>query len=193
MDDNLDALERLMLANLLDGRQPRRRATTMPQAQRNSTSRQSAPQQRSQPRNQSRNQPRNQPRQMAATRAAIPNPTTPPQVTDLRQTRLLDIGRVIKQIDPRTTPEWRSETAAAWVRLNLTAAQVHAWLTAGLLPAQHELAKECIDRGLTPADMKARIDGVRVVERLRGDGVDGVIAMLRRNGWQPAATPTAAA
>ncbi|MEU8137935.1 hypothetical protein [Streptodolium elevatio] len=185
MDDNLDALERLMLANLLEGRQPRRRATTMPRAQRNSDSRQSAPQQR----NQSRNQPRHAP----AARASIPGPSAPPQVSDLRQTRLLDIGRVIKQIDPRTTPEWRSEMAAAWVRLNLTAAQVHGWLTAGLLPAQHELAKECIERGLTPADMKSRIDGVRVVERLRGDGVDGVVDILRRNGWKPAATPTAAA
>ncbi|MCF2526323.1 hypothetical protein [Yinghuangia soli] len=180
MDDNLDALERLMLANLLEGRQPRRRAA-MPQAQRNSANRQSAPQQR----NQSRNAP--------AARASIPSPAAPAQVADLRQTRRLDVGRVIKQIDPRTTPEWRSEMAAAWVSLNLTAAQVHAWLTAGLLPAQHELAKECIDRGLSPADMKARIDGVRVVERLRGDGVDGVVDMLRRNGWKPAATPTAAA
>lgn len=185
VDDNLDALERLMLANLLEGRQPRRRATTMPQAQRNSASRQTAPQQR--------NQYRNQSRHAAPARATIPGPSAPPQVADLRQTRLLDIGRVIKQIDPRTTPEWRSEVAASWVRLNLSAAQVHAWLAAGLLPAQFELAKECIDRGLTPADMKARIDGVRVVERLRGDGVDGVVDMLRANGWKPADTPTAAA
>ncbi len=185
VDDNLDALERLMLANLLEGRQPRRRATTIPQAQRNSASRQTAPQ-----RNQRRNQHHGAP---AGRRAPIPGPTAPPQVTDLRQTRLLDIGRVIKQIDPRTTPEWRSQMAAAWARLDLSAAQVHAWLAAGLLPAQHELAKECIDRGLTPADMKARIDGVRVVERLRGDGVDGVVDILRRNGWKPAASPTAAA
>ncbi|MDI2132146.1 hypothetical protein [Yinghuangia seranimata] len=180
MDDNLDALERLMLANLLEGRQPRRRATIVPKSQRNSDSRQSAPQQRTASRN-------------APARAAIPSPSASHQVPDLRANRQLDIGRVIKQIDPRTTPEWRSEMAAAWVRLDLTAAQVHAWLTAGLLPAQHELAKECIARGLTPADMKSRIDGVRVVERLRGDGVDGVVDLLRSNGWQPTPRPTAAA
>lgn len=180
VDDNLDALERLMLANLLEGRQPRRRATPMPRSQRNSDSRQAnLPQ--------GRNQPRNAP----AGRASIPSPSVSHQVPDLRANRQLDISRVIKQIDPRTTPEWRSEMAAAWVRLDLSAAQVHAWLTAGLLPNQHELAKECIARGLSPADMKARIDGVRVVERLRGDGVDGIVDLLRQKGWQPA--PTAAA
>jgi hypothetical protein len=28
--------------------------------------------------------------------------------------------------------------------------------------------------------MKARVDGVRVVERLRSEGVDNVVALLRR-------------
>ncbi|WP_161358352.1 hypothetical protein [Streptomyces sp. SID3343] len=86
---------------------------------------------------------------------------------------------MIKQIDPRTTPEQRHAMATSWTQLDLTAAQVLAWLTAGILPSEHALAATCLDRGLTPQDMKTRVEGVRVVERLRSEGVDGVVALLR--------------
>src|SRR3954447_25240873 len=151
-----------MLANLLDGRRPRRRSSEMPT------------------RSNRQHQPPQQRRQaQSVPRAVIPAPAPAAPAASRDATRVLDIGRVIKQIDPRTTPEQRHAMATNWTRLDLTAAQVLAWLPAGILPTEHALAATCLDRGLTPQDMKTRVEGVRVVERLRSEGVDGVVALLR--------------
>jgi hypothetical protein len=159
--EDLDAVEQVMLANLLDGRRPRRRSSEMPT------------------RSNRQHQPPQQRRQaQSVPRAVIPAPAPAP-AANRDATRVLDIGRVIKQIDPRTTPEQRHAMATNWTQLDLTAAQVLAWLTAGILPTEHALAATCLDRGLTPQDMKTRVEGVRVVERLRSEGVDGVVALLR--------------
>ncbi|MFI6978201.1 hypothetical protein ACIBSV_06350 [Embleya sp. NPDC050154] len=160
--EDLDAVEQAMLANLLDGRRPRRRTSETPT------------------RSNRQHQPPQQQRRQAQSvpRAVIPAPV-PAAAPNRDATRVLDIGRVIKQIDPRTTPEQRHAMATSWTQLDLTAAQVLAWLTAGILPAEYKLAAACLERGLTPQDMKTRLDGVRVVERLRSDGVDGVVAQLR--------------
>jgi hypothetical protein len=160
--EDLDAVEQVMLANLLDGRRPRRRSSEMPT------------------RSNRQHQPPQQRRQaQSVPRAVIPAPAPAP-AANRDATRVLDIGRVIKQIDPRTTPEQRHAMATNWTQLDLTAAQVLAWLTAGILPTEHTLAAACLDRGLTPQDMKTRVEGVRVVERLRSEGVDGVVVLLRR-------------
>ena len=160
MVEDLDAVEQAMLANLLEGRRPRRRG---PDAPTRANRQHQPPQQRRQA--------------QSPQRTVIPAPVAAGPGRDA--TRVLDIGRVIKQIDPRTTPEQRHAMATHWAQLDLTAAQVLAWLTAGILPAQHNLAQECLDRGLTPQDMKTRVDGVRVVERLRSDDVDAVVTLLR--------------
>lgn len=161
MVEDLDAVEQAMLANLLEGRRPRRRGPDAPT------------------RSNRQHQPPQQRRQAQSTgRTVIPAPVA--AVGPSRDaTRVLDIGRVIKQIDPRTTPEQRHAMATHWAQLDLTAAQVLTWLTAGILPAQHKLAAQCLDRGLTPQDMKTRVEGVRVVERLRSDDVDAVVTLLR--------------
>ncbi|WP_143657870.1 hypothetical protein [Embleya scabrispora] len=159
--EDLDAVEQAMLANLLDGRRPRRRSSETPT------------------RSNRQHQPPQQRRQaQSVPRAVIPAPA-PAAAPNRDATRVLDIGRVIKQIDPRTTPEQRHAMATSWTQLDLTAAQVLAWLTAGILPTEYKLAAACLERGLTPQDMKTRLEGVRVVERLRSEGVDGVVALLR--------------
>ncbi|MFF7242912.1 hypothetical protein ACFZBU_03325 [Embleya sp. NPDC008237] len=160
--EDLDAVEQAMLANLLDGRRPRRRSSETP----------SRSNRQHQPPQQQRRQAQSVPR------AVIPAPA-PTAAPNRDATRVLDIGRVIKQIDPRTTPEQRHAMATSWTQLDMTAAQVLAWLTAGILPTEYKLAAMCLERGLTPQDMKTRLDGVRVVERLRSEGVDGVVAQLR--------------
>jgi hypothetical protein len=164
-----DEVERAMLANLLGGRRPQLRveSSRVPRQQHGGAGRPAAARQ---------SQQQQQPRQAPA-RAVAQQPAAP-AADDLRARRILDIGRVIKQIDQRTTPEQRHAMATAWVTLDLSAPQVGAWLAAGIAPKDHELARDCVRHGLTPQDLKTRIDGVRAVDRLSEDGVASVAAQL---------------
>lgn len=68
----------------------------------------------------------------------------------------------------------------AWAKLWFDQAARAAWVDAGLGQHQASVAQQCCEAGLKPADLATRVDGSRIVERLRGgETVASVVARLR--------------
>ena len=67
-----------------------------------------------------------------------------------------------------------------WTARGLSMADRERWLSAGLGFGDAVLASLCVSVGLTPADLRLRLDGRAVVARLRGgESVGGVAHALR--------------
>ena len=88
-------------------------------------------------------------------------------------------------------PDEPADFDQAWRDRGISELEQGVWVEAGLHPGESSLADKCLSADIAPADLRTRLSGRTVVQRLRdGESVTSVWARIQEAGQQQPRTGT---
>ncbi len=97
----------------------------------------------------------------------------------------------VAALPPAAAPDEPADFDQAWRDRGMSALEQGVWIDAGLHPGESSLAARCLSADIAPADLKTRLSGRTVVQRLRdGESVTSVWARIQEAGQQQPRTGT---